>query len=520
MDDRCQRLIAKADNALAQSNLTSAMLALNKIRRQFPDSPELKIRDARIALLQNEILTGTSILTQLSQRSDLTSDTLDALIAALQQFELHFSLKQIIARIADAQPDNLAVHIHLGQLLLQTGEVKEAISVLTRCATIAPDEAEIQLQLGHANKALSDTRNAAEAYHRYIELEPQFAGTGYWSLADLKAYRFSDEDIQSMDDVTLSSVYQTALLTFARQRVAEQQGSEDAVALLQQANQLMSGLRPFNQEGFLRLATDVRADIPALPESEQTPQPVFIVGLPRSGTTLTEQILAAHSEVATTDELPFMERIAMYLAKKGFYPKTLHALPEDERQRCRAFYLQQAGHYPLGQASRFIDKNPNNFVHIGLIHTLFPEAKIVCLSRPVMDNLASLYRQMFSKGNDYAFQPEHLTSYTNAFYDLMHFWRTRLPGAVNIVDYEQLVGDTNATISQLLDTCGLTFEAQCLRFYDMDSPVLTPSASQVRQPVNNKSLGSGERYRSLFAACAISPEALESKRQALLKQSG
>ncbi len=520
MDDRCQRLIEKADNALTQNNLTSAMLALNKVRRQFPDSPDLKIRDARIALQQNEILTGTSILTQLSQRNDLTPGTLESLIATLQQFELHFSLKQVIARLAEAQPDNLSIHIHLGQLLLQTGEVKEAISVLTGCASIAPDDAEIQLQLGHAYKALSDTENAADAYHRYIELEPQFAGTGYWSLADLKAYRFCDKDIQSMDKVMLSSVYQTALLTFARQRVAEQQGSEDAVMLLQQANRLMSGLRPFNREGFLRLATDVRADIPVFQESEKSPQPLFIVGLPRSGTTLTEQILAAHSQVATTDELPCIERIAMYLAKKGFYPKTLHALPEDERQRCRAFYLQQAGQYPLGQASRFIDKNPNNFVHIGLIHTLFPEAKVVCLSRPVMDNLASLYRQMFSKGNDYAFQPEHLTSYTNTFYDLMHFWRARLPEVVNIIDYEQLVGDTEETISQLLNECGLTFEAQCLRFYDMDSPVLTPSASQVRQPVNSKSLGSGERYRSLFAACAISPEALEGKRQALLKQSG
>ncbi len=518
MDDRSQRLIEKANRAISQKNVTSATLALNKVRRYYPEAPEVLMADAELAFIRADIPTGTLLLTSLSKQDSISPALISTLRSRLEKYELYFPLRDVLHRIVSMFPDDNDNRLQYAQTLVQTGAITEAIHQLRICESSMPDNATVALQLGHAYKALSETNHAAKAYHDYLKLAPQFAGTAFWSLADLKDYRFSENDIEALGTASLDNDYQMALLSFARQRVAEQQGSEKAIPLLKEANVRFSKHRNFSRDGFTRLANDVQAPVPTHSAESLTHRPIFIVGMPRSGTTLTEQILAAHSDVATTDELPYIERIAIYLSNKGYYPANLEALPDGERDKCRQFYLQQAGQYPLTGTCCFIDKNPNNFIHIGLIHTLFPEAQIVCLSRPVIDNIASVYRQLFSKGNDYAYQPEDLLLYTDSFYRVMAYWKKALPEVVNMLDYEALVDNTEAVIRQLLTWCRLDFDPDCLRFYEMDTPVMTPSASQVRQPINTKSIGSGDRYRVLFDGFSITPEFIEQQRKTLLRQ--
>ncbi len=519
MDDRIIRLIAKADAALAQGNLTSAQLAMNKLRRQSPDAPELAMLDAQFGFLTGDIVHGTNLLNHLSCQESLSAQQSETLLGLLRQFELYFAAVRVLRRLTVIEPDNFSYQADLAALLLQTGSVAEAITLLTHCLARTPDNAALYLLLGHAFKALPDTQKAADAYHKYMQLQPESQGSGYWSLADLKHYQFSEDDQRHLRDSQSTDTYQQGLLCFARHHMYHQTGDKQAArAQLHEANALMRKVKPFHREGFQRLVEDLQASSvnPAPYSSAQTP--IFIVGLPRSGTTLTEQILAAHSQITTTDELPYIERIALYLSQQGKYPHGLSQVSEAEKEKLREFYLSQAKQYGIGEATYFIDKNPNNILHLGLIHTLFPDAPVICLSRPVLDNASSLYRQFFSQGNDYSYAVSDINYYIEGVYQLLAKWQKTLGKTLQVVDYASLVESPEQTITALFDRLGIAFEPACLRFYEADTPVLTPSASQVRQPITNASLGSGNRYRDLFDGVSPSIDALSALRDDILNQ--
>jgi len=228
------------------------------------------------------------------------------------------------------------------------------------------------------------------------------------------------------------------------------------------------------------------------------PAPIFILGLPRSGSTLLEQILASHSQVEGTSELPYLGRVATWLNRNRAdgvnYPEAVRELGSEHFASLGEDYLKQAQmHRQLG-APRFIDKMPNNFPNVGFLSLILPEAKIIDARRHPLDACLSCYRQLFAKGQNFTYDLTEIGEYYLQYQRMMDHWAEVLPGRVLTLQYEEVVGDFESQVRRLLEFCDLPWEDACLRFYESDRPVRTPSAEQVRQPIYDRSVGHWRHY--------------------------
>jgi hypothetical protein len=218
------------------------------------------------------------------------------------------------------------------------------------------------------------------------------------------------------------------------------------------------------------------------------------MGMPRSGTTLVEQILASHSSVEATNELPFLTRMGLEMEMDGGYASALAEFDITRQESCAKDYLAKTKPYRKLDREFFIDKTPDNFLHIGLIRILFPNAKIINVIRDPLDNAIGMYKMYFPHGAEYSFSMEGIIYHWQGYLTLMHHWEQLYPGEVLHLSYEDLVHDPEKKITDVLEYCGLPVEDACFRFYESDRPVLTPSAGQVRNPISAKSVGSGRNY--------------------------
>jgi len=228
------------------------------------------------------------------------------------------------------------------------------------------------------------------------------------------------------------------------------------------------------------------------------PAPIFILGLPRSGSTLLEQVLASHSQVEGTSELPYLSRVAAWLNRNRVdginYPEAVRELRAENFLSLGKDYLQLAHMHRRSGAPRFIDKMPNNFPHVGLLALILPEAKIIDARRHPLDACLSCYRQLFAKGQNFTYDLTEIGEYYLQYQRLMDHWADVLPGRVLTVQYEEVVSDFPNQVQRLLEFCGLPWEDACLRFYESDRPVRTPSSEQVRQPIYDRSVGHWRNY--------------------------
>ena len=226
--------------------------------------------------------------------------------------------------------------------------------------------------------------------------------------------------------------------------------------------------------------------------------PIFILGLPRSGSTLLEQILASHDEVEGTSELPYIGRMATSLNRnraQGInYPEAMRELAPANLAALGRDYLALAGMHRRSGAPRFIDKMPNNFPNVGLIALILPNAKIIDARRHPLDACLSCYRQLFAKGQNFTYDLTEIGEYYLQYQRMMDHWARVLPGRVLTVQYEEVVADFETQARRLLEFCGLPWQDACLRFYESDRPVRTPSSEQVRQPIYDRSVGHWRRY--------------------------
>jgi len=434
----------------------------------------------------------------------------------------HFSSIAILDQLSASSPDNLDYRYRLGLHCLKVGQVERAESLFRSLAEAGYGEPLLDLNLGHALKALGRTGEAAACYQRLVDsFDDTHAAYGYWSLADLKDYRFDEAEtvlLRGRSQVTQAAPGYRALMLFALACAREQQGKyEQAFMAMSEANLILSEHRPFRADLYGQLVTSLTQQVttPAAPSEApelQGPTPVFIVGMPRSGTTLVEQILAAHSRVEATDELPFLERIGLELEQGGGYARNLAALDAGQRLRYAAGYLAAVAPYRERQRDYFVDKNPTNFLHIGLIKALFPQAKIINVVRDPLDNAMSVFKQYFHRGNEFSYSLKSIVYYWQGYVTLMKHWDELYPGAILHLGYEALVDDPEQKITALLDYCGLPAEPGCFRFYESERPVLTPSASQVRNPMTARSVGSGLKYEKYIKTSI--PALAEVKRKA------
>jgi len=414
-----------------------------------------------------------------------------------ERFEAITALEKRI----DAEPDNDDHKLKLAVACIDTGQVKRAEQLLRGCIEAGSDDPRLMLNLGHALKALGESDAAADCYLDVSSSDDDAkSAIGFWSLANMRNFQFDDRRLTALRDrVEQSDVGSPArgLLMYALAAAWEQRENfEAAFMAMSEANLIFSAQRPFRGDLFGQFVKSMCDNVtkPAEHPAVEGARPIFIVGMPRSGTTLVEQILASHSEVEATDELPFLNRIGMELEKDGGYAKTLATMDADRQKALAGEYLSLAESYRTEGLPNFIDKMPSNFLHIGLIKTLFPDAKIINVVRDPLDNAIGLFKTYFPDGAEYSFSMEGIIYHWQGYVTLMKHWDTVYPGQVMHLGYEELVRDPDARITEMLEYCELAVEESCFRFYESDRPVFTPSAGQVRSPISTKAVGTGQKY--------------------------
>ena len=377
----------------------------------------------------------------------------------------------------------------------------EAVEAYQRALELRPQESGLRMSIGHLEKTLGRRAESEMSYKAALAMDPGRA-EAYWSLADLKNYNFSDAEISTMERLIGSDPRgpsNEAQLHFALGKAFEHRRRySDAFAHYARGAELRRREAPFDIGQFERRSARIRAFFdPAFfarrVSGDLSRAPIFIVGLPRSGSTLIEQILASHSAVEGTMELLNVLNIVrefddMAPGRNG-YPEAVGGVPSERLAALGRRYVEQTA--PLLQLGRerFTDKLPNNFSHIGLIHAILPRATVIDVRRHPMDACFSTFKQYFAEGQNFSYDLEDLGRYYRAYLALMDHWDEVLPGKVLHVRYEELVRSPEAGIRRLLEHCGLEFEPGCLAFHETQRPVRTPSAEQVRQPIYTSAVG-------------------------------
>ena len=404
-------------------------------------------------------------------------------------------------------------------VLNRIGDQAGALEIYERVLKNYPNQARAQMSYGHTLKTVGRLDEAIEAYKKCIHLSPE-VGEAYWSLANLKTFRFSDEDIDNMrKQVTTEGgdADDQSHLAFALGKALEdRRGYDESFKYYRRGNAIRRiEHRHSPKVNVLESLRQVRALPREFFEQRkgwgcQAPDPIFVVGLPRAGSTLLEQILASHSQVQGTSELMDIVTMSRKLGNKnrenpaGKYPEVLAELTQDRCRELGESYLETT-RIQRTDTPFFIDKMPNNFRHIGLIHLILPNSKIIDARRHPMGGCFSGFKQLFAHGQTFTYGLEDIGKYYRDYVRLMDHWDTVLPGRVHRVQYEEMVADTEARIRALLDYCELDFEEQCLKFYDTDRAIRTPSAEQVRKPIYKEGL---EQWRNFEAHLDPLKEAL------------
>jgi len=365
-----------------------------------------------------------------------------------------------------------------------------------------PEAADLHLSVAHALKTLGNQKEAVKSYRSAYTAQPDF-GDAYWSLANLKTYRFTDDEIARMriqEERTDIRAVDRYHLCFALGKAFEDRSEfAESFRYYQTGNALKKSeirfkLQPILRNAELQPATCTREFFEARRGyGFDCSDPIFIVGLPRAGSTLLEQILASHSRVEGTTELPEILRLVGELQGREpdtanpRYPAILADLKPEDFVRFGEKYIADTRLYRSG-LPRFIDKMPNNFRHIGLIHLILPNAKIIDARREPMACCFSNFKQLFASGQEFTYSLEDIASYYRMYVELMRHWDEVLPGQVLRVQHEDVVEDLEGNVRRILDFCGLDFEPACLEFYKTERSVRTASSEQVRQPIYKEGL--------------------------------
>ena len=404
-------------------------------------------------------------------------------------------------------PASPQAHYLRGSTLAPASFTQEAIDSYQHCLKLRPTHIGALHGLGHVLKAVGRYHEAVASYNECIRQSPEFGET-YWSLANLKTYRFDDAAVAEMERLVggsgLSAQSEVNFL-FALGKAYEDRGdfgrAWDFYRTGNTKQRAQVSYDPVQTETMNdRLVRVFSADFLQSRRAAglADPAPIFIMGLPRSGSTLLEQILASHSQVEGTSELPYLGRVATWLNRNRAdginYPEAVRELRPPIFQSLGEDYLAYARMHRRSGAARFIDKMPNNFPSIGFLSLILPHARIIDARRHPLDACLSCYRQLFAKGQTFTYDLTEIGEYYLQYQRMMDHWAEALPGQVLTVQYEDVVADFEAQVRRLLDFCGLPWEDACLRFYESERPVRTPSSEQVRQPIYDRSVGHWQNY--------------------------
>jgi tetratricopeptide (TPR) repeat protein len=420
----------------------------------------------------------------------------------------HFQARAEAGALLELEPGNREYLSLYAAACAGLGEHEQAIALYRQLLALSPASSELHVALGHCFKAIGSQKEAIESYQTAAIAKPSF-GDAYWSLANLKTYRFSQEEIARMraGEATPETLpADRCHLCFALGKAFEDRNEyatswqfyERGNALKRGESKYRADITESNTRAQIEVCTAqffaarVGAGVP-------DPDPIFIVGLPRSGSTLVEQILGSHSLVEGTQELSDIQRIVLDLGGQSDpanerYPAVLAEFGPERFPSLGQSYLTGARAYRRTDRPFFIDKMPNNFRHIGLIHLMMPKAKIIDVRREPMACCFSNLKQLFAKGQEFTYGIEDIARYYRTYLDLMRHWDEVLRGRVLRVWYEDIVEDLEGNVQRILEFCGLELEPGCVEFFRAKRSVRTASSEQVRQPIFREGLSQWQNY--------------------------
>jgi tetratricopeptide (TPR) repeat protein len=428
----------------------------------------------------------------------------------LNERHLYQEAQQQVEKLLAVDRSDRSYRLLLALTCVGLGQHQRAIELYRELLTGAAQPAELHLSIAHGLKTLGQREEAIAEYRAAAQARAGF-GDAYWSLANLKTYRFTDAELAQMHTVesaASTSVVDRYHLCFALGKALEDRGRyEESFVYYGRGNALKRSESRYRPE-VVELNTRQQIEV-CTPElfartRDGVPgagEPIFIVGLPRSGSTLIEQILASHSAVEGTHELADMPRIVAGLQGRDWepqnprYPAILAQMRPEEFRQLGEKYLRATRVYRTGKA-RFIDKMPNNFRHVGLIHLMLPNAKIIDARREPMACCFGNLKQLFAKGQEFAYSMEDIARYYRTYLELMRHWDAVLPGRVLRVQHEDLVDGLEGSVRRLLEYCELEFESACVEFHKTERSVRTASSEQVRQPLYREGLDQWRHYEA------------------------
>jgi tetratricopeptide (TPR) repeat protein len=490
--------LLEAGAALCENRIARAEALLRSHLKQHPTDVVAIRMLAEVALrLGRNVDAGNLLARCLELAPGFTPARYNHAIALHRQGKLVEARAEIGLALA-RDPKNPGYRNLQATLLGRIGEFDRALEVYAGVLAEYPQQPKVWMSYGHALKAAGRQAESIDAYRKSIDLAPEL-GEAWWSLANLKTFTFTAEEIDTVhrllarDDL---STEDRLHFEFTLGKALEDASRHaDAFAHYAQGNRLRRSITHHD-------AADVMAHVqrskalftPAFFArragcGSHAPDPVFIIGLPRAGSTLLEQILSSHSAVEGTMELPDVISIARSLTGRrsrsddAKYPEVLTGLDTGEFRALGERYLESTRIQRKTAAPMFIDKMPNNWGHVGLIHLILPNARIVDARRHPLACCFSNFKQHFARGQQFTYDLEDIGRYYRNYIELMAHFDAVLPGRIHRVFYERMVEDTEAEIRRLLDYCGLPFEDGCLRFYENARAVRTASSEQVRRPI-------------------------------------
>lgn len=407
--------------------------------------------------------------------------------------------------LLDTNPENPQFLSIYAIECMQVGDYDSALASFDKVLEKVPSDPATLTSRGHAYKTLGHYEPAVGAYHDAIASQPAH-GEAYYSLANLKVYAFEDDELQRMQaqeqNPNLSHMDRVYLCFALGKAFEDREDFSQSFDYFKRGNQLKKVQSKYSAERMTEdLAAQKTVCTSALFEQYagsgcDAPDPIFIVGLPRAGSTLLEQILSSHSQVDGTLELPNVLSLTQQLRrldKACSYPDILARLTGDDFRRYGEAFIEDTRIHRAG-APFFIDKMPNNFRHIGLIRLMLPNAKIIDARRNPMACCFSGYQQLFAEGQEFSYDLADVGQYYRDYVDLMAHWDEVLPGFVLRVQHEDVVDDLETEVRRMLDFCGLPFEEACLEFHRTQRNIKTPSSEQVRQPIYRSGLDRWRNY--------------------------
>ena len=504
--DQDNQDIAKAGELEKQEKFAEAEKIYRRILTRHPDNVTAMRLWARLGIQEKRYGEAEPLLRQAVKVAPGFTGAWSDLCGAQFEQEKYQQAADSARQLTRLNPGSAEGHVWLAAVAAAEGGHADAVRHYDEALQAEPDHSGAMCGKGNALRTVGDQQGAVAAYRSSIEARPLYA-EAYWSLANLKTFRFEEGEVQAMlkmlDDDRVEPVGQVQLNNALGLEFEARGDYGKAFEFFDHACMLRR-----EQEFYDRVENEERTDLTIEALSRDfldanagrgcpDAAPIFIVGLPRSGSTLLEQILSSHSQVDGTHELADLGRIVRsrpaLVDPPARFPASIVNLDAGEFRRMGIDYLERSLRH-RGEAPFFTDKNPNNFVHVGLLHLILPNAKIINARRHPLDSCFGSYKQLFAAGQPFTYDLVELGEYYLQYQRLMDHWHQVLPGKVLDVHYEDVVADLEGQVRRVLGHCGLAFEESCLRFHETERSVKSASSEQVRKPLYSSSVNLWRRY--------------------------